>query len=194
MALVDDAVFTAATGYVYTGAVDAPPPTEQNIFDFVDETTVLAGFTLIGHTSRDELPEFGFDGGDTETRGTWQKAALRTVVTDPAVDFVTFQLVQFDAATFQLYYGAPNTATEANTFAMVGSPGGETDGSFLIVIVDGANKIAFYASNAPLRRDDAIGLAVDDFGTLPMRATILDRITASTQPKLAWIPGVDTTP
>lgn len=194
MALVDDAVFTAAVGYIYTGVVDVDPPTQQQIFDFVDETSTLTGFTIIGHTSRDELPEFGFDGGDTETRGTWQKAALRTVVTDPAVDFVTFQLVQFDADTFELYYGSENTATEEGTYSMVGTPGGETANALLIVIVDGDNKIAFYASNTSLRRDDAIALAVDEFGTLPMRATILDRVSASTKPKLSWIPGVDATP
>lgn len=192
MALVDDAVFTAATGYIYTGVVDVAPPTQQQIFDFVDETTTLTGFTIIGHTSRDELPEFGFDGGDTETRGTWQKAALRTVVTDPAVDYVTFQLVQFDADTFELYYGSENTATEVGTYSMVGTPGGETEQAILIVIVDGDNKIAFYASNTSLRRDDAISLSVDEFGAMPMRATILDRVSASTKPKLAWIPGIDT--
>jgi hypothetical protein len=192
MALNDDAVFTAANGYIYKAAAsNVTPPTEQAIFDFVDEATVLTGFEIIGHTSRDDLPEFGFDGGDTETKGTWQKSALKTVQTDPPVDFVTFNLVQFDADTFELYYGAPNEATGAS-YGTNAPVGGETKSSFLVVLVDGSNKIAFYANNAGLRREDAIGLAVDDFGVLPMRATVLDRPAAATQLKFLWIPGVDT--
>lgn len=191
MALNDDAVFTAAKGYIYTAAVDAVSPTEQEVFDFVDETTTLTGYTIIGHTSRDDLPEFGFDGGDAEAKGTWQNEALRTVVTDPAVDFVTFNLVQFDKATLELYYGAANVATETSSYALNGSPGGATQKGFLIVIVDGANHIAFHASKVDLRRDDAISLAVDEFGALPMRATFLK---SSGKPLFSWVPGVDTTP
>jgi hypothetical protein len=191
MALNDDAVFTAAKGYIFTGAVNAVAPTEQQIFDFVDETTTLTGLTIIGHTSRDDLPEFAFDGGDTEAKGTWQNQALRTVVTDPAVDYVTFNLVQMDAATLALYYGAANIATEANSYALADSPGGATEASILIVLVDGPHKIAFFASKVELRREDSISLAVDEFGTLPMRATTLK---SSGKPLFSWVPGVDSTP
>ena len=191
MALNDDAVFTAATGYIYTGAVGAEPPTEDDVFNFEDETTVVTGYTLIGHTSRDDLPEFGYDGGDTETKGTWQKTALRTVVTDPAVDFVTFNLVQFDKSTLALYYGAPNVAVETSSYATNVAPGGATQASLLIIIVDGQNKIAFNAAKVDLMRNDAIALAVDEFGQLPMRATFLKN---TGDPLFIWIPGVEDTP
>src|SRR5690606_16689093 len=52
------------------------------------------------------LPEFGFDGGDTEPRGTWQAEALKTIVTDPAVDYVTFTAHQFDDQVFEFYYNS----------------------------------------------------------------------------------------
>lgn len=189
MALNDNAVFTAAKGYIFTGAVDVVAPTEQQIFDFVDETTTLAGYTIIGHTSRDDLPEFGYDGGDSEAKGSWQNEALRTVVTDPAIDFVTFNLIQLDKATLELYYGAANVATETSTYALNGSPGGATQKGLLIVLVDGANKIAFHASKNDLRREDAITLAVDEFAAMPMRSTFLK---STGKPLFSWIPGVDT--
>lgn len=194
MALNDNAVFTAAKGYIYKAEVDVTPPTEQAIFDFVDHTTALAGYTIIGHTSRDDLPEFGYDGGDTEPKGTWQNEALRTVVTDPAVDFVTFNLVQFDKETLALYYGAANTQTTGSSYGIAGSPGGATQSGFLIVIVDGPHKIAFWAPKVELRREDAISLAVDEFGALPMRATFVKNTDPlATQTDLfRWIPGVDT--
>ena len=193
MALNDGAVFTAAYGYIYTNAVGSDAPTEQAIFDFVGDTgiTTPVGYTIIGHTSRDDLPEFGFDGGDTETRGTWQNEALRTVLTEAAVDFVTFNLVQFDKDTFELYYGQENVATGPNSYALNGSPGGATEAALLIVIVDGANKIAFHAPKVELRRNEAITIAVDEFGALPMRATFLKN---TGDPLFQWIPGVDTTP
>jgi hypothetical protein len=195
MALNDEAVFTAAKGYIYTGIVDVDGPTEQQIYDFVDHSTVLTGWALIGHTSRDDLPEFGFDGGDTETRGTWQNQALRTVVTEPAVDYVTFNLVQFDADTLELYYGQSNTLTGAS-YGLAESPGGATDSALLVVIVDGDNKIAFYSPKTELRREDAITLAVDEFGALPMRATFLKNTApgAVNTDLFQWIPGVDSTP
>ena len=190
MALNAAGVFTAAKGYIFTNAVDAAPPSEDAIFEFTGTITTPAGWEVVGHTSRDDLPEFGFDGGDTETRGTWQNEALRTVVTEAAVDFVTFNLVQFDAETLELYYGQANTATGAS-YGLAGSPGGATEASLLIVIMDGANKIAFYAPKVELRRNDAISIAVDEFGALPMRATFLKSETPDTD-LFRWIPGVST--
>jgi hypothetical protein len=188
MPLVNDAVFTAGKGYIYTGVVGVTPPTEQQIYDFVDHTTTLTGFTLIGHTSRDDLPEFGFDGGDTEARGTWQNEALRTVQTEAAVDYVTFNLVQIDADTLELYYGQPNTQTGAS-YGIAGSPGGATESGFLIVVVDGPRKIAFWSQRVELRREDAMTMAVDEFSQLPMRATFLSPTSGDL---FRWIPGVDT--
>jgi len=192
MALNDDAVFTAAKGYIFRGAVDALPPTQQLVFDYVDAASTLTGFTLIGHTSRDDLPEFGFDGGDTETKGTWQSAALRTVQTDPPVDFVTFNLVQLDEDTLELYYGATNEAAVTGTYSVNGAVGGETKASLVVLLIDGTEKMAFYANNVGLRREDAIALATDDFAVLPMRGTVLDREVAAVNPKFAWVPGIDT--
>jgi hypothetical protein len=187
MALTDSAVFTAAKGYIYTGVVDATAPTTDNIYDFVDQSTTVTGFTLIGHTSRDDLPEFGFDGGDTEARGTWQNEALRTVVTEAAVDYVTFNLVQFDATTLELYYGQENTQSNG-AYGLASSPGGATEASFLIIIVDGPRKIAFWAPKVEIRREDAATLAVDEFSALPMRATFLK---SGSLDLFRWIPGID---
>lgn len=193
MALNDEAVFTAANGFIYTNAVGSDAPTPQAIYDFSGDTGIVtpSGWTIIGHTSRDDLPEFGYDGGDTETRGTWQNAALRTVTTDTPVDFVTFNLVQFDASTFELYYGQANVAADATSYALNDSPGGATQAALLIVIVDGVNKIAFHAPKVDLRRNDAISIAADEFGQLPMRATFLKN---TGDPLFQWVPGVDSTP
>ena len=89
MALNDNAVFTAATGYVLVAPVGTAYPTAAEIEAFDPEAAengLLAAWEEIGHTSSEDLPEFGYDGGDTESRGTWQKKSLREVTTEAAVD------------------------------------------------------------------------------------------------------------
>ena len=174
MALNDDALFTAAKGYLYVGAVGtATAPTVAQIDAFDPATGLGVGWDDLGHTAREELPEFGFDGGEAETRGTWQNDALKEVITEATVDYVTFNLHQFDDLALSLYYGQANSGTaEPGEFRVMNS-GTSSERSFVMVVVDGDAKIGFYARKASIRREGPIALAVDEFSTLPMRATFL---------------------
>lgn len=135
-------------------------------------TTAPNGWISIGHTSRDDMPEFGFDGGDTKVLGTWQNASLREVVTTQPSDYVTLHLHQFDATAMSLYYG-PNASVTPGVFAVAGGQAQPNEHAFLIVIVDGDTRIGFYAPKASVRRDDSIDLPVDEFASMPIRATFL---------------------
>jgi hypothetical protein len=152
----------------------------------VTVTTTTPGWAWVnlGHTSRDELPEFGFDGGDTETRGTWQNEALKQVITDPAVDFVTFNVHQFTEECLSLYYGVPNNSATVGVFSVAGASTAVTERALLIVIVDGSTKLGFYAGKTGIKREDAISIAVDEFAALPLRATFLK---AGTSDLFSWI-------
>ncbi|OBJ41324.1 phage tail protein [Mycolicibacterium mucogenicum] len=130
------------------------------------------GWRPVGHTSADDLPEFGFDGGDPEVKRTWQNSALREVEGDPPADFVTVKLAQFDKNSLELYYGE-NASTTSGVFGVAGGKTPTNEKAFLVIIVDGPLKIGFYAPKASIRRDDSISLATDDFGTLPIKATFL---------------------
>ena len=138
----------------------------------VTVTTALNGWSSVGHTSREDMPEFGFEGGDTEVKGTWQKKALREVETEPLADFLTMHLHQFDAQSFALYYGENASSTPG----IFGVEGGQTlvnEKALFILIVDGSRRVGFYAAKASIRRDEAIGMPVDEFATLPIRATFI---------------------
>jgi hypothetical protein len=188
MAQNDDAVLTAAKGYIYLAPADTATP-DDAIFPAdaaFDPTDIPVAFTAVGHTSAEDLPEFGFDGGDTETRGSWQNASLRQVVTEQAVDFVTFNLLQFDSETLALYYGRANSATTGRRYRLEDQPGGITRKALLIVVVDGDLAVAMYAPRVDLKREDAIALATDDFGSLPMRATFAG---GSAEGYLNWLGG-----
>ena len=135
-------------------------------------TTALNGWVPAGHTSRDDMPEFGFDGGDTEVKGTWQNAQLREVTTEQAADYLTMFLHQFDTSSFELYYGTNDSATPG-VFGVSGGNAVPLEKAVLVIIVDGNTRVGFYAPKASIRRDDSIGMPVDDFATLPIRATFL---------------------
>jgi hypothetical protein len=145
--------------------------------------TAANGWLNVGHTSRDDMPEFGFDGGDTEVKGTWQKKRLREIATgDPVADSVTMMLQQIDEQALELYYGA-NAGSTDGVF--------DVDGNFvpveyalLIVVVDGENNVGFHASKASFKRDDSIEMPVDEFIGFPVKATFLNH---STRPLYSWI-------
>ena len=139
------------------------------------ESTVLSapnGWSTVGHTARDDLPEFGFDGGDTEVRGTWQNENLREVVTKPISDYLTIFLQQWDIDSLTLYYGA-DASKQSGVFGVKGGTPVPVERALLVVIVDGDTKIGFYAPKASIKRDDSISLATDEFASLPVRATFL---------------------
>lgn len=141
------------------------------------------GWASIGHTSRGDLPEFGYDGGDTEVKGTWQNESLREVITSPIADYLTLMLHQFDTDTFELYYGK-DASSAAGVFGVSGSATAAVEKAILIIIVDGDTKVGFYSPKASIRRDDSISLAVDDFAALPVRATFLKH---GSKNKFEWI-------
>lgn len=192
MALNSEAVFTAAKGYVFVGEVGtAVKPTGADVRDFDGDTLDLVGWTDLGHTDREDLPEFGFEGGDVETRGTWRNQVLREVITEAATDYVIVTLSQFDDEAFTLYYGVENSAdpvTEAGEFVVMDTASATVEKAFLIIIEDGKERIAFYSPKASVRREDSIELAVDEFGKMPVRASFLKE---AGQPLFAWIPGAD---
>lgn len=138
-------------------------------------TTVTApnGWTQVGHTSREKMPEFGFDGGKLQLKGTWQRRALREVESgDPIEDSVKLELEQWDRNALELYYGA-DAASTSGVFGVDGSftP---VEKSFLTVLQDGDDKIGFYAAKASIQRDAAVALPIDDFAALPIKVTFLN--------------------
>lgn len=133
---------------------------------------LLNGWSMVGHTSRDEMPEFGQDGGDTEVRGTWQNVALKEVQSETPADYFVVNINQIDRETFSLYYGPESGPAVPGVFKYAGNPS-TNEKALLVVIVDGDLKLGFAARKASFRREDAISIAVDNFLYLPTRATFV---------------------
>lgn len=131
------------------------------------------GWINVGHTSRDDLPEFGFDGGKKQMRGTWQRKRLREVESgDPAEDSLKFTLEQFDRNSLELYFG--EDAADTNGVFGVSGDFEPVEKSVLVILVDGEARVGFYASKTEISRDASIKLPLDNFAGLPVKATFLN--------------------
>lgn len=146
-------------------------------------TTAPNGWSIIGHTSLENLPEMAYEGGDTETKGTWQKKALREVEKEAISDHMVMQLQQFDTSGLKLYYGK-NNSTVAGVFGVKGGSAPVNEKAVLTIIVDGDVRLGHYVPRANVRRDEAIKLSGEDFATLPVRATFLQ---LGNQDLYSWI-------
>ena len=135
-------------------------------------STALNGWTMLGHTSREDLPEFGNEGGDSEVKGTWQNATLKEVQTEAISDYVVIKINQIDRSTFLLYYGPSSTPSVPGVYGVAGNPVA-VERALLVVIVDGDVNLGFNAPKASFKREDAFELATDEFAAFPVRATFL---------------------
>lgn len=183
MALNDNAVVTPAVGYIFVAPVDTASPTPAEVEAF-DPDTGFSGWTQLGHTSRDDLPVFGFDGGDQETRGSWQNASLKRVTTEAAQDYVTFNAIQLDETVLSYYYAVSDPGSTVGKFDVSDSATGGIEIALLIVIVDGDATIGFHASKVSMGREDSIELAIDEFVAVPLRASILK---SGSNPLFSWL-------
>ena len=171
---VDSAVITPGTGFIFFAAPGTARPADALIESYVPMTDDhFPGYVSAGHTSRDDLPQFGFDGGDSEVQGTWSNASFREVVTEAPSDFVTFNALQFDEQILSLYYGVTDASPGDGVIEVTDAPTTTINRALLVVIVDGPRRVAFHASSASVRREDAIALATDSFAAFPLRATFL---------------------
>lgn len=184
MAHVDNAVITPVNGFIFIAPVGTARPANELIESYVPMTdTHFPGYNSLGHTSRDDLPSFGFDGGDTEVQGTWSNTNFREVQTEVRSDFVTFNALQFDEQILGLYYGTTDLPDTDGIFEVENAPTAAVEHALLIVMVDGPRRVAFHAPRVSLRAEDAMELEVDSFAAFPLRATFLK---LSGQPLFTW--------
>lgn len=185
MSHIDDAVITPGTGFIFVAPTGTARPEEALIESYVPMTDDhFPGYVSLGHTSRDDLPSFGFDGGDTEVQGTWSNATFREVVTEAPADYVTFNALQFDEQVLGLYYGVEDPSLNDGVFEVQQAPTTTVPRALLVVVVDGPRRVAFHAASTSIRREDAVEFEVDAFAAFPLRATFLKM---QGQPIYSWV-------
>lgn len=182
---IDDAVLTPGTGFIFVAAPGTARPAEALIESYVPmDDTHFPGYSSVGHTSRDDLPQFGFDGGTSEVQGTWSNANFREVVTEVPSDFVTFNALQFDEQVLGLYYSQVDGTPSDGILEVTNAPTSTINKALLVIVVDGPRRVAFHAASTSIRREDAIQFATDSFAAFPLRATFLK---LAPNPIYSWV-------
>jgi len=89
----------------------------------------------------------------------WQNAQkVRTTVTEASSTF-KFKMIETSVATFEAYFGS---TVDTVTGKITVNPAATTKGQFVIDVIDGANSIRYYLSNAEITSVDAITFANGD--------------------------------
>ena len=168
----DSALLIAGRGNVLVCDVGEAPPTLAELLAYASSNygDAIEGYTTIGHTSPTDLPEWDSDGGDSETKRTWEKENVYEKV-DPVTNWFTVNALQFDNYVMSLREGG-GTATTANTFASPTTRSAIEKGA-LIVYIKGGEVIGEYIPRVSIRGDGSIAHDVDEFSQIPLRFTQL---------------------
>lgn len=146
MALNDNATLVIGSGNYLTAPVGT---------DLPDDLLVpTSPWSIVGHTSLQDIFSIASEGGDATVIGTLQNKSLRTKYS-ARTETMTFTLQQFDVPGLKLYYGANAPVLPNGTVGVPTEPT-PTTAAFLAVFVDGQNHFAFYAPKAEIYRADDV--------------------------------------
>ena len=167
MALNDDAPIVAGGGYIYVAEPNTPKPGRIE-----DPLNPGPEWVNIGHTSREDLPEFGRDGDDPEAIGSWQNAKLRQTTPDITYS-VTFQALQATADVYRYYFGADESYVQPDGSVRIPATPVPQIRALLVILVDGRKFLPLWHPRTSLLGSDAIEMATDDFVIFPITGTFL---------------------
>jgi len=162
MALDDDAVVIAKEGHIFI----APPGTAKPV------GAPTSPWVEVGHTGADTPLTLKRDGGDTTTKGTWQKAALRSDVA-PVTYSWEFPLLQQDELCMSLYFGGGAVDPADTGYFVVPTTPTSQEHAMYILIHDGDADWDRWAPKVGIIGSDDESDSTDDFTSMPVSATIL---------------------
>lgn len=163
MALDSTVVLKVGVGHFYTAPVGTAMPT--------DLTTPGASWTHMGHTSVEDILAAASEGGESTTLRSLQSKNLRTVVS-PRTESFTMNLLQFDAASLKLYYGA--NANIVSGRVQVPENPVVSERAWLVVFFDGHTVAGIYAAKVSIFRSDDFSISdTENLAQLSLRITPL---------------------
>lgn len=169
MAVLNDAVLKVGTGHFYTAPVGTALP--------ADLRDVTAGGTVtdwveMGHTSLDDILSAASEGGDVTTLGSLQNPTLRQA-TAARTESYTMNLLQFDADSLKLYYGA-NAVVDAQGNVQVPQAPVPSELAWLFVFEDGDVTGGLYAPRTNIFRAEDMTISdTESLSSLPLQVTPL---------------------
>ncbi|MFB7672947.1 hypothetical protein ACFC26_16215 [Kitasatospora purpeofusca] len=167
MSLDDATTIIPGTGYLYLAPADTAKPVS-----ITDPLEPGSPWVNLGHTSRDNMPSMTRDGDDPTTLGSWQNSKLRQ--TSPDVEYgITFNSIQADPTTLQLYFGAGPSAMQPDGSIRIPVKPTPQIKALLMIMVDGSNFVPLWHPRVSLLGSDAVGLDAENWFELPLKGTFL---------------------
>ena len=132
--LANSKIQIAGIGHVYYGAVDTAAPNIDG-YKFGDGTTLeSSGWTWLGDTSSENLIEFETDGGDTNTKRTWDRQGVRSTRED-VTNKVTINAVNLGEDVMKVAF--PGSTYDPALRAWDIELDAASERAILVVVVDG---------------------------------------------------------
>lgn len=184
MPLNDQAYLIPGTAFVYRAPAGTVKPAATN----AALSAPPAPWVLLGHLGLDDgtgMPAFEYEGGETTTKGSMSKKAIRSRTT-PVARSVVFSMSQFTREVLGMYHGGDGGATTGYFDVKSVDDGATTPTALLFTFNDGGVWAGWHAQNTAV--GGAEGLTTDDVENallLPLRATLLDPVTGDV--KFSWI-------
>lgn len=159
----------AGTGHVYYAKPGAAIP-DLSTFNFGDGSTLEGqGWTWLGDTSAKDMIEYDTDGGDTDTKNTWDRKGVKST-REAVTNTVTINALNLGEDTFKVAF--PGSTYNADNGIWDLDLDATAEFAFLVVVEDTGQvsgyvyKRATVAGNLPALEDD-------EFTHVEMKLTLL---------------------
>lgn len=167
--LANSKIQIAGIGHVYYGAVDTAAPNIDG-YKFGDGTTLeSSGWTWLGDTSSENLIEFETDGGDTNTKRTWDRQGVRSTRED-VTNKVTINAVNLGEDVMKVAF--PGSTYDPALRAWDIELDAASERAILVVVVDG-QLVSGYLFRRVSLAGSMPSLSLDNFTEVKVSGTLL---------------------
>lgn len=177
MALNPNALILPAKGTIFVGPVDTPPPTIAQLAT-ISPSSPPTSMVCLGHTSAENLPKYGKDGGEATQMGSWWDDAVESTVS-PQQWSLGCNSLQSDATSLELGFGGGTLDDVAGTYD-VGNVVAQSR-CILLLMVGGTKRRGLYHPRASITLGDAPEIDREKFFEIPLMAQLLQ-----SQGAVAW--------
>ena len=163
----------AAIGHVYFGNVDTAAPS-LSTYTFGNGSTLSGdGWTWLGDTSSENMIEFESDGGDTETKRTWDRTGVRATRED-VTHSMTIHAVNLGDDVINLAF--PGSTYDSTNKMWKLNLNGSSEKAILVVVEEGTLVSASWFPRVSLS-GKLPTMSIDEFSEVEITGTLLSSLT-----------------
>ena len=179
-----DNLLIPGQGWVLTGNVDAAVP-DITTFDETDIDNFSEAWDWIGSTSLDSIVSISKEGGEVESKGTWDTPNKRTTK-NPETWTMTISAVSFTQATLEKAFPTGTWDAQAQGYALP-SKSSTTSRAVLVIMRDAVSGYAaIYVPNGAMSAGDAPTLDAENFFEIPL--SVVAQTSPTTKSPLTFFP------